>query len=212
MSEVKEVKIHCPKCQEEGTFKVWNSVNAELNPELREMVLDGSMFHFHCEKCNGDFILPNPTLYHDMKHKFMVWLVANANDKMPSFSISGNPEFNNYRCRVVSTLDEIKEKIFIFESGLYDVVIEIIKYELRSGSFDNEASNIHFAGGEYYFSELTRSGLIFKQVVDGKEAQTFAIPMDLYNAFHQAAREQKLIDLPLKFYKIDETWIKKNVK
>ncbi|MCQ2349243.1 MAG: CpXC domain-containing protein [Paludibacteraceae bacterium] len=212
MAEVHDITIKCPKCGEDGAFKVWTSVNATLNPELREKVLDGSMFHFHCEKCGGDFILPNPTLYHDMNHQFMVWLVANPSDKMPGFSLSGNPEFANYKCRVVSSLDELNEKIFIFESGLNDVVIEIIKHELRAGSFDTEGAEQTFAGGEFYFKELTRSGLVFVRIVEGTEAQPFVFPMDLYNAFHSAAREQKLIDLPLRFYCINDAWVKKNVK
>ncbi|MDO4190832.1 MAG: CpXC domain-containing protein [Bacteroidales bacterium] len=212
MAGAKNVTIHCPKCQAMGTFEVWTLIDVTQHPELRQKVLDGSLFHFHCEHCNGDFIIPNPTLYHDKNHNFMLWLNNGKDGQIPEFSMTGNPAFDNYRCRTVETLDEMNEKIFIFEAGLNDVVVEIIKHELRSGSFDNPEQGLILSNGEYYFHEQTNNGLTFEKIENGTATQNYVVPTNLYNAFVRTVKAQNTLDLPLKFYHIDNNWIKQHFK
>lgn len=72
MSSFININITCPKCNHEGTFHVWNSINVDLNPELKPKVMDGSIFDWVCPNCMNKTRAPYPFLYHDMTHHFMV--------------------------------------------------------------------------------------------------------------------------------------------
>jgi len=41
-----EIAITCPKCQGEGSFKTWDCIDADKNPELRERLLHDPMLFF----------------------------------------------------------------------------------------------------------------------------------------------------------------------
>ena len=44
MSKVKTIKLTCPECGEEFEFDVYESVNVALDKDLKEKVIDGSLF------------------------------------------------------------------------------------------------------------------------------------------------------------------------
>ena len=72
MSSFREIKINCPACNAEGPYLIWDSVNVDLNPELKPKVMDGSLFTWVCPNCKEKFNAPYSFLYHDMTHGFMV--------------------------------------------------------------------------------------------------------------------------------------------
>lgn len=72
MSSFINSKITCPNCKNEGGYTMWNSVNVDLNPELKLKVLDGSIFMWTCPHCGKEYKAPYPLLYHDMKNHFMI--------------------------------------------------------------------------------------------------------------------------------------------
>ena len=49
MSKRCEVTITCPKCNEEHPFVMWQSINTQLDPEMRAAVKDRSAFQFICQ-------------------------------------------------------------------------------------------------------------------------------------------------------------------
>ena len=73
MSSFRNIKITCPACNTEGTYMVWDSVNVDLDPELKSKVMDGSLFTWVCPNCKKSFNAPYSFLYHDMTHNFMVY-------------------------------------------------------------------------------------------------------------------------------------------
>lgn len=72
MSSFRKIQITCPDCNNEGGYTIWDSVNVDLNPEMRSKVMDGSLFSWTCPNCKKTFNAPYPFLYHDMTHNFMV--------------------------------------------------------------------------------------------------------------------------------------------
>lgn len=40
--------VECPKCGKKSPFTVWNSVNVTLDPSVKQDVLSGKIFLFHC--------------------------------------------------------------------------------------------------------------------------------------------------------------------
>jgi len=83
MSSFRNIKITCPVCKKEGTYTVWDSVNVDLDPELKPKVMDGSLFTWVCPNCKKSFNAPYSFLYHDMTHNFMVQFDAGRGHIIP---------------------------------------------------------------------------------------------------------------------------------
>ena len=50
--------MECPYCLSKGDFEFWDSVNVDLNPELRERLFNEELFVYHCDKCGHDSMVP----------------------------------------------------------------------------------------------------------------------------------------------------------
>lgn len=139
MSKIRKEKIVCPTCGAEDEVTVWDSLNTQFNPEEKQKLLDGTLFAFKCKQCAAVINLNYDTLYHDMENKAMIYLVPNGNletsiEALKTAKKDANLE--EYRMRVVKDKESLQEKAMIFENGLDDRVIEIIK--LSSYSFVKE--------------------------------------------------------------------------
>lgn len=145
------IKATCPNCKKEFPFEVWNSVNAQLKPEMREKVLNGSIFNFTCPHCKFSAHKEYPILYDDMKNHFMIYfcteedveentrqlkkIVNEIKDSVPEkiFALSF--------FRITTTYVQFVEKIKIFESGNDDRLIELIKLDLLKDAKRNNPKN-----------------------------------------------------------------------
>lgn len=131
MSQLRKERIECPECHQEGEFDLWTSVNVDLDPELREKIFSDELFMYHCPHCGKVTGIPAGTLYHDMKHRFMLFFdffKPENYDYAPMEMPEGLPLQEGYRFRTVFGLQRFKEKIVILEHGLDDVAIEHQKY------------------------------------------------------------------------------------
>ena len=54
MSRTIKKEITCPACGEKADAKMWASVNVTLDQELRESVLDESLFTWTCPQCGHE--------------------------------------------------------------------------------------------------------------------------------------------------------------
>lgn len=135
MSQQRTIDVQCPKCGRPGTFEVWDSVNVDLDPEMRAKVLNEEIFEWTCPHCGEEVYVPFGFIYHDMKHKFMLFfdpVDPEDHDKyepMPNNMIT--PFLEGYTVRPVYGIWNLKEKILTFEAGLNDLAIERVKYFLR---------------------------------------------------------------------------------
>ena len=130
MSENKVNKaVVCPMCGELGKAEIYTSVNVARHKSYREKVLDGELFSWTCPSCAYNARLTYPILYNDMKNRFMVYLIP----KIERFQLCDKEleeKYSNLRNiskRVVSDFNSFKEKIFIFESRLDDMAVELTK-------------------------------------------------------------------------------------
>ena len=132
MSSFRNIKITCPDCNTEGTYTVWDSVNVDLDPELKSKVMDGSLFTWVCPNCKKSFNAPYSFLYHDMTHNFMVQFDASRSHIIP-----------------------FAEYLRVLENGLDMNAIAVIAEKFRE---DNPHMNILFdsmtADKELLFSVL----------------------------------------------------------
>ena len=130
MSENKVNKaVVCPMCGDLGKAEIYTSVNVAKHKSCRERVLDGSLFAWTCPSCGYNARLTYPILYNDMKNRFMVYLIPKI-DRFQLCDKELEEKYSNLRNinkRVVSDFNSFKEKIFIFESRLDDMAVELTK-------------------------------------------------------------------------------------
>ena len=132
MSDAIQQNIRCPHCQREAPFTIWRSLNVTLNPEEKQSLITGELFRFTCPGCTAVTQVVYPMLYHDMQRKLMIWMIPDDDDGAP-----GEPEgpvinvqsgaTAGYTARVVSSVNELLEKIMIFDAQLDDLALEMVK-------------------------------------------------------------------------------------
>jgi len=74
MSIKREEEIPCPQCGQAQTVTIWESIDAEPDPEAREALFEARVNRFDCPNCDFDALVPLPLLYHDRKRQFVVQL------------------------------------------------------------------------------------------------------------------------------------------
>lgn len=154
MSRMRKETIACPACGTESDFVVWQSLNGDLNPEAKQQLLDGTLFRFECKNCGHTSNVDYGVLYHDMMHQAMVYYVDEASvekaiEAMVDVGDRMGVEMPGYRKRVVTDRNALREKAIIFEHGLDDRVVEIIKliyYDNASEQFpEANISAVYFS-------------------------------------------------------------------
>ena len=157
MSRAVKMMLACPACGKSGEFTSWSSLNATLDPHEKTRLLDRTLTQFTCAACGHQAQVVYPLLYHDMTNGFMVWMIPDAPgpagappEALPPGVVQKLGE--KYRYRLVSNLNELIEKILIFDAGLDDRIIELAKL-VAAAKLPPEK-----ADGEIFFSSLTGEG------------------------------------------------------
>ena len=170
-------KIKCKDCSCEFDVTVYESVNGAFDDEAQKKLLSGELFTHTCPECGCVVALSYPMLYHDMDKKFMIHLCPDGenvdecikNIKEAQKKIDKQfPEKRMekpYKMRIVSNENSMREKITIFENGLDDRIIELLKLffasRLQATNKDAAISDIlFFVGyrGEYAFQIMLANG------------------------------------------------------
>jgi predicted RNA-binding Zn-ribbon protein involved in translation (DUF1610 family) len=148
MSKVQTAAIECPACGTTHNFSFYSSVDVALNPELKEKVVDGSIFLLQCPSCGETFKLRQPLLYVDPEHRMAVWLMPEEllDDLRPVMESVRQTLGENVRTRLVHTEEELTEKIHILEAGLNDWAIQMLKAEYVRPENEATESPWYFLG------------------------------------------------------------------
>jgi len=134
MSIQQITKLECPVCKTKYDIIYWESLNAKIDPDAKEKLLSGELFVKVCPSCGEANRVSYPLLYHDMAQKVMVNLVFdkdgiewNPKDILSGLSFLSSNAMPGYRFRVVRDQNALLEKAKIFDSGMDDRIIEIMK-------------------------------------------------------------------------------------
>ncbi|MCY2929112.1 MAG: CpXC domain-containing protein [Planctomycetota bacterium] len=190
MSVSSKETIACRYCGHEQEFTLWQSINATLDPQLREQLMSGELMTFTCQSCQKSAEVVWPLLYHDMEREVMVHIrfdeslsegQAPEADPVEDFMLS-------FTLRTVASRNELVEKVLIFEEGLDDRVIEIFKIALRR-QLEQDAQE---ADGELMFSACGESEEGEKEIafvlLKGEGESSFAVPLSVYEYFAENIR------------------------
>jgi len=162
-----EDAIICPNCNHEQELHVTPTVNVTVDPDMKEKVLSGELFLFTCENCGFSGYAGFPFIYEDKETNggFLIYMEPGCEDREVGVDgdVADQVLLQNMTMRLVTTINELKEKIFIFEAGLDDRVVELFKMLSLSKMKADEASQIP---DELRFSKM--------DTVDGEEKIFFA--------------------------------------
>ena len=119
--------ITCPKCGAKQEFTLFPTINA-ANHDLREKFLDGSLTTITCSNCGFSGMVEYPLVFHDITEKFSVYFEPDSDARTADLQhmLPAHLEAD-FRLRLVHTLDDLREKIYIFRDKLDDRIVELVK-------------------------------------------------------------------------------------
>lgn len=188
MSRCSMEKITCPKCGCEADFTIWSSINTVLDPDMFEKVRTGEAFAFTCPECGNVADVDYGFLYHQMDARMMIYYVPEPSEVEKAYDmfrgdnkITGmfKEEQENYLYRIVRTKNELIEKLFIFDAGLDDRAIEIIKVFYAQKVLE-EKPEISVDEIRFEEAENNEIGLVF--ITEGSPVASCQIGRDFYDA------------------------------
>lgn len=194
MSLNSKQNVRCPQCGQMSEITVWNMITVDDSADLKQDLLSGRVNMFHCPSCSHTALMPTPMLYQDDKKRLLISfspcsdpiLKAQLYDNVCKSSKESDEleKFEGYNLRFVTDYNELLEKILIFDNGLNDKTIEVLKLMILSQDLEKSADRI------CRFGKLENDVMEF-MIYDVKENQTYtsSVPKETYNTIDINLRE-----------------------
>ena len=205
---MRTVTLTCPKCGEQFEFNLYESVNATLDPELREKVIWGGLFAAVCPKCHHFEVLVHPFLYHDMNRKFMIQLDSYANLlEFKEEFVNNNKTnelfpgiVNDIQIIGVTSMADMVTTIIAIENDLDWRVVQMsllfMEYDFLKYCNDNK-KKIKQVNYSCFTGQKNDSGdlIIMLDVGEKEENEQFFIPLPMPIYEHCAKEYKERLDL-----------------
>ena len=175
MSRQRNIQIVCPRCKRRIDITVWDIIDANMTPDLPQMIISGDFFRHSCPECDTKISLEMPLLYNDVNNRARIWVLERRMDvneelaKLDS-AVLGSPVPGD-RTRRVSSNRELAEKVCMLEAARDDRVVEIVKY-LSLQDFRMKYPDERVAGVRYVYKD-GREMLVYFNDEDGEHATPF---------------------------------------
>ncbi len=197
-----KMKCRCRICGKEHEMTAWNAVNVKKHPELKQKVLDTSLFEYRCPDCGFVSGILYNCLYHDPDEKIMIALteeqVENAFDDSEKENVITKDTYREYRLRTVHMPNDMVEKILIFENGFDDRAVEIqklaVKVSLMMDHEDLDITALYFSINESGFSFVVETDEGFIGEVPCNEEMYRAVERDMLKKMTAEQARQTLIN------------------
>ena len=213
MSANRIINIECSYCHHQQGSEIWDIININDNPELKEKVINGQIFLNTCENCKHQLVYDSPCLYLDPKHEYTIYLQPNYDPKstkqyndlmnmLKANSIDLNLDMRN---RLVINNLRLIEKIQLFDHGYDDHIMEIYKYLHQGKIIKNypQTKNIQ----AYYVVDQDLEFIIY---VTDNDTYKIKLNKALYHDIYEDFKAK--INNDNSFAKIDEDWVKELIK
>lgn len=196
----------CRKCAYAAEVPVYQSINIEESPELKEKVVNGELFVWECPACGTKNLIQGSTVYHDPSQKLMIWLVPERNEETEAklrALFESEAGLKGYVARLVTSVGDLIEKVKIFDAGLDDMVLEMCKY-VTSMEMEGEISGMKFLRMDGADGEITLT------YPDKGEMQMLAIGFNVYEDCRGILqRNPSIKEESTGFAVVDSRWISK---
>lgn len=206
--------IKCPKCGQMSDITVWNSITVSDGKDLKEDLLAGKVNIFRCPLCEQVALMPTPLLYHDEEKRLMMSfspcsdtiLAEQLYDNIKNSSKeSGELEkLEGYNLRFITDFNELIEKILIFDAGMNDKAIEVIKLMILSEDIEKSEQRT------CRFGKMDNDNLEF-MVYDTIEKQVYTsqVPKESYDSVWQSLRESGVKPYSFDWERVDGAYATK---
>jgi hypothetical protein len=142
MSISRTVNISCPACGTAQDVTLYESINVQRDPWLKDALMQNQLNRVECNDCRANYRIDTPLLYNDPAHRILIHWIPEGGELtreriLEDFDLSLE-EMNAMvpddvelpTVRLVMSRVELVELIFMLEAGLNQRVIEYIKYSI----------------------------------------------------------------------------------
>ncbi len=189
MSTEIEKDILCPQCGQSQKYRLYASINAKENPELKRRVLSETLFDWRCKRCNYFAAMAYSFLYTDPEAGYIVCVAPGGEGR----TAPPTQEIQSYTKRVVKNLAELKEKILIFDLGYDDVAVELVKNALCTIiARTYQVNRVHA-----YFSRINEGEMEFAVFLPRKQEPVYhSTKLEVYRQSQEVLRSLDFVDPP----------------
>lgn len=211
------ITIKCQQCGEQYQFNVCSVINLQKDKDLYEPLFSLDLFKHKCEKCGYINVVQYDMMVVDNYKKYMIFLFGpqrmsffkDSVDKyIKSLQESNSQEFivlkeTIQHTRVVNSINDLKEKLLIFDYDLNDKIIELIKRGLYTNKLIDQTEFPYIL-----FNGLEQDKISFVCIGgnDNTVTKEIGVSIEFYNkildTLGQKIKEFKQLDFPL----IDKKW------
>ncbi len=197
MSTSHEETVKCPKCGEEIHFTYWQSINTEMDFAIPD-IISGKLFQIKCGKCGYESHVNYPILFNDMIHGVMInYVMPEAVEEAEKVVNYMRERMDFCRFRIVTSQADLREKADIFNAGLDDRVVELLKFitmtQVQDQVRDRGVHGVYFISGDEPVVEILMK--------DG--SGHVPVDMDMYRQLEQMMRPRLTED---REFHIDQNW------
>jgi hypothetical protein len=186
-----------------------------LNPDAKEKLINGELTIFTCDACGYQVEVVYPMLYHDMTNKLMIWM--DPESQLDPNEL-GNKQFlfgtlldESYQYRIVSTREEMVEKILVFDNDLDDKPLEMLKFYIRethlSKGNDPDETVLYFGGRDVVEDE---GEVVLINKLTGPDKKSFRVPIGKYREIKEGYTNYYPGPMPEagRWLRVDENYFK----
>ncbi|MCH3908416.1 MAG: CpXC domain-containing protein [Sphaerochaeta sp.] len=120
------ITLACPNCHTEQKVKAYTAIDLSTDPKLELGILTDSVFTHTCTHCGASFTVTNELLVTNAEVPFAILLAPDYQRGEPKAPDS----LKGYIKRVVPTINQLKEKVMIFQALMDDRAVELCKLYL----------------------------------------------------------------------------------
>lgn len=205
-------EVVCPHCGKPYEFVVHRLIQADKNAALKKKVRTKELFKGRCPHCQGTASVAYSFMY--LENGFLFHVVQDETDFQNTGRMIENetdfpPELKGLHHRLLHTREELLEKLAIFDAGLDDRIIELLKVVC---SISLQKQQPDFSFGEIYFAtDKSRPEPIhLLQFNDRTNGQSATVHFDapLINLYNSLADKYgtKIEERHDKDFRIDIAW------
>lgn len=202
-SQLIEETATCPECGATSRFGAYRFIDATSDPELKQRVLDDSLFGWKCPECGYACRVYYDTILHDAAGSYVIAL--ESEQKQRSLAIPAHVAAlpNRDRLRLVKGGPEFKEKIRVFDAGIDDRALEGFKcfligtLEVVGDAEEPDA---------FLFDALDEDQIRFEAYAKGHRVGMFAAPDKVCRAMTDDLRTANVTERDDAFTVVDMRW------
>jgi hypothetical protein len=190
------IRVRCPACNLEQEAALVQSINTRQNPELKQRLLAGELNVLACT-CGKRTQLAATLLYHDPDRDFFCQACPGGDAAMERGATAFQAIGATGTQRLVSSQNELMEKVKLLDLGLADGVIEVLKVLLLAAIGN---PNTHTM---ILFERVDRADDSIVWVVFDMDARTQRVLSSPFPAYEKVSMT---LQVPANELRIDRVW------